>query len=121
MGVNGDVKGKAQALLETGADCLVLDTAHGHQDRMLEALGAVRSLAPTVPVVAGNVVDAEGTRALVEAGADAGYTVREHRLVRRGPDGFFVKVLPDGQPAVELTRDAPPATVRLPPSTQYSR
>ena len=70
LGVNGDVKAKAEALLDTGADCLVLDTAHGHQERMLEALRAVRSLAPDVPLVAGNVVSAEGTRDLVEAGAD---------------------------------------------------
>ncbi|WP_435743767.1 GuaB1 family IMP dehydrogenase-related protein [Nocardioides sp. SYSU DS0663] len=69
VGVNGDVADKARRLLDAGADCLVVDTAHGHQDRMLEALAAVRALAPTVPVVAGNVVDADGTRALVEAGA----------------------------------------------------
>jgi IMP dehydrogenase len=48
----------------------VVDTAHGHQDRMLEALVAVRGLDPQVPVAAGNVVSAEGTRALIEAGAD---------------------------------------------------
>jgi IMP dehydrogenase len=70
LGVNGDVKAKAAHLLETGADCLVVDTAHGHQDRMVEALQAVRALDPQVPVVAGNVVSAEGVRALVEAGAD---------------------------------------------------
>jgi IMP dehydrogenase len=70
MGVNGDVKSRAAELLETGVDLLVLDTAHGHQQRMLEALAAVRALAPTVPVVAGNVVSAEGTRDLIDAGAD---------------------------------------------------
>jgi len=70
VGVNGDVAAKASALLEAGVDCLVVDTAHGHQDRMLEALTAVRALDPGVPVAAGNVVSAEGTRALVEAGAD---------------------------------------------------
>ncbi|PVG83868.1 GuaB1 family IMP dehydrogenase-related protein [Nocardioides gansuensis] len=70
VGVNGDVGTKAKALLEAGVDCLVVDTAHGHQDRMLEALRAVRALAPDVPVAAGNVVDADGTRALIEAGAD---------------------------------------------------
>jgi IMP dehydrogenase len=70
VGVNGDVAAKAGALLEAGVDCLVVDTAHGHQDRMLEALAAVRSVDPAVPVVAGNVVSAEGTRALIEAGAD---------------------------------------------------
>jgi IMP dehydrogenase len=70
IGVNGDVAAKAKATLATGVDCLVVDTAHGHQGRMLEALGAVRSQDPTVPVVAGNVVSAEGVRELVEAGAD---------------------------------------------------
>ncbi|CUR57642.1 IMP dehydrogenase family protein [metagenome] len=70
IGVNGDVAGRAAKLLEAGVDCLVVDTAHGHQDRMLEALRAVRALGPTVPVVAGNIVSAEGTRELIEAGAD---------------------------------------------------
>jgi IMP dehydrogenase len=70
VGVNGDVKAKAAELLEVGVDCLVVDTAHGHQDRMLEALEAVRALAPDVPVAAGNVVSAEGVRELVGAGAD---------------------------------------------------
>jgi IMP dehydrogenase len=70
VGVNGDVAAKARALLATGVDCLVVDTAHGHQERMLEALAAVRSVDPAVPVVAGNVVSAEGVRDLVEAGAD---------------------------------------------------
>jgi IMP dehydrogenase len=70
VGVNGDVALKAKELLEAGVDCLVVDTAHGHQDRMLDALSAVRSLDPQVPVVAGNVVDADGTRALIGAGAD---------------------------------------------------
>src|SRR5690349_12824107 len=70
VGVNGDVKSKAADLLEAGVDCLVVDTAHGHQDRMVEALQAVRALDPQVPVAAGNVVDADGTRTLVDAGAD---------------------------------------------------
>lgn len=70
VGINGDVKAKAAELLEAGVDVLVVDTAHGHQRKMLDALGAVRSLDPQVPVVAGNVVTAEGTRDLIEAGAD---------------------------------------------------
>jgi IMP dehydrogenase len=70
IGVNGDVASKAKALLATGIDCLVVDTAHGHQGRMTEALSAVRSVDPSVPVVAGNVVSAEGVRELIEAGAD---------------------------------------------------
>ena len=70
VGVNGDVEARAAELIDAGIDCLVVDTAHGHQDRMLQALSAVRMLNPTIPVAAGNVVSAEGTRALIEAGAD---------------------------------------------------
>ncbi len=70
VGVNGDVKAKAADLLEAGVDCLVLDTAHGHQARMVDAVQAVRALDPGVPLVAGNVVSAEGVRDLVDAGAD---------------------------------------------------
>ena len=70
VGINGDVKAKTEALLDAGVDVLVVDTAHGHQRKMFDALDAVRSLDPQVPVVAGNVVSAEGVRDLVEAGAD---------------------------------------------------
>lgn len=70
VGINGDVAAKAAALLEYGVDALVVDTAHGHQEKMMEALRAVRSLSPAVPVAAGNVVSAAGVRDLVEAGAD---------------------------------------------------
>jgi IMP dehydrogenase len=64
------VVARSEALLAAGADVLVLDTAHGHQEGMLDALRAVRALDPKVPIVAGNVVTAEGVRDLVEAGAD---------------------------------------------------
>jgi len=70
VGVTGDVAGSAGSLLAAGVDVLVVDTAHGHQERMVDALRAVRALSPQVPVVAGNVVTAEGVRDLVEAGAD---------------------------------------------------
>jgi IMP dehydrogenase len=70
IGVNGDVAAKAKLLLDAGADVLVVDTAHGHQEKMISALQAVRGLSPSVPVVAGNVVTARGVADLVEAGAD---------------------------------------------------
>jgi IMP dehydrogenase len=70
VGINGDVKAKAAALLDGRVDALVVDTAHGHQRKMFDALRAVRSLDPGVPVVAGNVVSAVGVRDLVEAGAN---------------------------------------------------
>ncbi len=70
IGINGDVAGKAAVVLAAGVDVLVVDTAHGHQERMLEALRQVRALDPQVPVVAGNVVTADGVVDLVQAGAD---------------------------------------------------
>ena len=70
VGINGDVAGKAKALLAAGADVLVVDTAHGHQKKMIEALKTIRALNPTIPIVAGNVVTAAGTKELIEAGAD---------------------------------------------------
>jgi IMP dehydrogenase len=63
--------GRAAEPREMGVDALVLDTAHGHQRRMLEAIQTARELVGAdVPLVAGNVCTAEGTRALIEAGAD---------------------------------------------------
>jgi IMP dehydrogenase len=70
VGVNGDVAAKAKALIAAGADVLVVDTAHGHQIKMIEALKLIRALKPNIPIVAGNVVTTEGTKALIEAGAD---------------------------------------------------
>ncbi|MEV6110906.1 GuaB1 family IMP dehydrogenase-related protein [Streptomyces sp. NPDC051940] len=70
VGINGDVAARAKQLLDAGVDTLVVDTAHGHQESMISALKAVRALDPQVPVVAGNIVAAEGVRDLVEAGAD---------------------------------------------------
>ncbi|MRH88356.1 GuaB1 family IMP dehydrogenase-related protein [Nocardia sp. SYP-A9097] len=70
VGINGDIPSKAKALVDAGADVLVMDTAHGHQQRMLEALRSVAALDLGVPLVAGNVVSAAGTRDLIEAGAD---------------------------------------------------
>src|SRR5215475_11600051 len=70
LGIAGDPAGRADKLLAAGVDVLVVDTAHGHQERMLDALRAIRALSPPVPVVAGNVVTADGVRDLVAAGAD---------------------------------------------------
>jgi IMP dehydrogenase len=74
VGINGDVGVTAKALIDAGVDVLVVDTAHGHQDKMLDALRAVRAVVTdagsAVPVVAGNVVTAQGVRDLAGAGAD---------------------------------------------------
>ncbi len=78
VGINGDVASRATTLLSAGSDVLVVDTAHGHQERMLAALMAVRTardrFAETsglrVTIVAGNIVTARGVDDLVAAGAD---------------------------------------------------
>ncbi|CQD19062.1 IMP dehydrogenase family protein [Mycolicibacterium conceptionense] len=69
VGINGDVGAKARALAEAGVDLLVIDTAHGHQVKMLDAIKTVAALGLGLPLAAGNVVSAEGTRDLIEAGA----------------------------------------------------
>jgi IMP dehydrogenase len=70
LGITGDVGAKARSLVEAGVDVLVIDTAHGHQVKMLDAIKAVASLQLGVPLAAGNVVSAEGTRDLLGAGAN---------------------------------------------------
>ncbi|APR77404.1 Inosine-5'-monophosphate dehydrogenase [Minicystis rosea] len=71
VGISAHVAATAARLVEIGACAIVIDTAHGHQRRMLEAIREVRAaLGTRVPIVAGNVCTAEGTRDLIEAGAD---------------------------------------------------
>ncbi|OBL06333.1 inosine 5-monophosphate dehydrogenase, partial [Mycobacterium sp. 1245499.0] len=69
VGINGDVGAKARSLVEAGIDVLVIDTAHGHQVKTIEAIRTVAALQLGVPLVAGNVVSADGTRDLLDAGA----------------------------------------------------
>ncbi|MGA0329197.1 MAG: GuaB1 family IMP dehydrogenase-related protein [Ilumatobacteraceae bacterium] len=70
IGVNGEPAEKAARLRDMGVDVLVVDTAHGHQDRMIDAVRGVRRAAPEAVVVAGNVVTRQGSIDLIEAGAD---------------------------------------------------
>jgi len=78
VGINGDVRARAAAILGFGVDLLVVDTAHGHQEKMIDVLPSVRAARDEheqatgvrVPLVAGNVVSAEGAADLVAAGAD---------------------------------------------------
>jgi len=71
VGISAGAAERASLLRELGVDVIVLDTAHGHQRRMLDAIRETRAaLGPDVPLVAGNVCTAAGTRDLVEAGAD---------------------------------------------------
>jgi IMP dehydrogenase len=70
IGINGDSANKAKALASAGVDVLVIDTAHGDQDGMRQAIQTVKDLGLGLPIVAGNVVTAQAVRDLVEAGAD---------------------------------------------------
>ncbi|MGC4001453.1 MAG: GuaB1 family IMP dehydrogenase-related protein [Anaeromyxobacter sp.] len=70
VGISSSTENAAVRLVKEGVSCLVLDTAHGHQRRMIEAIRAVRrAVGEALPLVAGNVCTAEGTAALLEAGA----------------------------------------------------
>ncbi|HCG55402.1 MULTISPECIES: GuaB1 family IMP dehydrogenase-related protein [Brevibacterium] len=69
VGVNGNAVERATALVAAGADVLVVDTAHGHQVKMLDTLSAISAADLGVPIVAGNVVTADGVHDLVSAGA----------------------------------------------------
>jgi IMP dehydrogenase len=70
IGISGDAGAKARSLAEAGVDVLVIDTAHGHQVKTLEAIELVASLELGLPLAAGNVVSAAGTRDLLAAGAN---------------------------------------------------
>ena len=69
IGVSKDVMDRAAALVEAGVDVLVVDSAHGHHKNVLEVVRKVRRAYPDLPIIAGNVATAEGTRDLIEAGA----------------------------------------------------
>jgi len=71
VGVGADLEERIQLLMSRNVDALVIDTAHGHSKGVLEALRRIRVVAPDMPVIAGNVVTAEGVEALAKAGADA--------------------------------------------------
>lgn len=70
IGVTKDILDRAGALVAAGVDVLVLDSAHGHSANILRCVGLVKEAFPQVQLIAGNVATAEGTRALIEAGAD---------------------------------------------------
>ncbi|MCH5191349.1 MAG: IMP dehydrogenase [Oscillospiraceae bacterium] len=70
LGATPDVLDRASAVVEAGADLLVLDSAHGHSKNILNAVSKVKAAFPHISLVAGNVATAEGTKALIDAGAD---------------------------------------------------
>src|SRR3989344_8703802 len=71
IGATGNFLERAEALVKAGVDVLVVDTAHGHSKRVIEAVKAIKKNFKKVEVVAGNIATAEGAKALIAAGADA--------------------------------------------------
>ena len=71
VGVGDDVEARVHALVAAGVDAIVIDTAHGHSAGVVKALQRIKGGWPELPMVAGNVVTAEGVDALADAGADA--------------------------------------------------
>jgi IMP dehydrogenase len=71
IGATGDFLERADALVNSRVDAIVVDTAHGHSSRVIEAVKAVKSKYPELQLIAGNVATAEGTKALISAGVDA--------------------------------------------------
>ncbi len=71
VGATGDFLERASALVNSRVDAIVVDTAHGHSSRVLDAVKAIRSAHPDIELVAGNVATADATRALISAGVDA--------------------------------------------------
>ncbi|MDZ5713821.1 IMP dehydrogenase [Jeotgalibacillus haloalkalitolerans] len=70
VGVTADAEKRVQQLVKAGVDALVIDTAHGHSQGVLDTIALIRNSFPDVVIIAGNVATAEGTKALIEAGAD---------------------------------------------------
>jgi IMP dehydrogenase len=71
VGVGADLEQRAGLMADKGVDVLVVDTAHGHSAGVVKAIRRIKALLPAMPVIGGNVVTEEGTRALIDAGADA--------------------------------------------------
>jgi len=71
VGVGRDLKDRTAALIEAGTDVIVVDSAHGHSHRVLEAVRWIKETYPECQVIGGNIATAEGAEALIEAGADA--------------------------------------------------
>ncbi|MDQ2854959.1 MAG: IMP dehydrogenase [Acidobacteriota bacterium] len=71
IGATGDFRERAAGLVNARVDCLVIDTAHGHSSRVLEAVREIKAHYPDTDLIAGNVATADGARELIDAGVDA--------------------------------------------------
>src|SRR5690606_12086167 len=70
VGVTSDTMKRVEQLVKAGVDVIVLDTAHGHSKGVLDSVSQIRAAYPELAIIAGNVATAEGTKALIDAGAD---------------------------------------------------
>ena len=71
VSVGADAQERAERLIDAGVDVIVIDTAHGHSQRVLDSVGVVKKMSNSVRIIAGNVATVHGTKALIDAGADA--------------------------------------------------
>ena len=71
IGVGPDQEERVSVLLDAGVDVIVIDTAHGHSDRVVAAVAHTKRKFPQIELIAGNIATAEGARDLIKAGADA--------------------------------------------------
>ena len=71
LGVTDDLLDRAKALADAQVDAFILDSAHGHSENIIKAVARVKEAFPHISLIAGNVATAEGTEALIKAGADA--------------------------------------------------
>jgi len=71
LGVGADLEERAQLLIQEEVDVVVVDTAHGHSAGVIKAIQRLRQYWPELPIIAGNVVTAQGTQALIDAGVNA--------------------------------------------------
>ena len=81
VGTGADTDDRVAALVDAGADVIVVDTAHGHSQRVLDRISWIKQKYPRVPVMGGNVATGEGARALLDAGVrrhQGGHRPRQH-------------------------------------------
>ncbi|MBR5376864.1 MAG: IMP dehydrogenase [Lachnospiraceae bacterium] len=71
VGITANVLDRVNALVKAKVDCIVLDSAHGHSQNVINSLKMIKDAFPDLPVIAGNVATGEATKDLIEAGADA--------------------------------------------------
>jgi len=106
IGTGPDREERAEALVRAGVDALVIDTAHGHTKAVIDTVRAVKGAFPQIDLVAGNVATAEGTAALIEAGADG-------IKVGMGPASICTTRVVSGVGAPQLTAIADAASIAM--------